>query len=74
MTVEDLIYELENLNPETEVRFASQPSWPFEYSIREIVICNDEGRNGGEEKEVVYLGEGRQLGYLPGTAKDELGW
>ena len=74
MTVEDLIYELENLNPETEVRFASQPSWPFEYSINEIVVCNDEGRNGREEKEVVYLGEGRQLGYLPGSAKDELGW
>lgn len=74
MTVEDLIYELESLNPETEVRFASQPNWPFEYSITEVVVCSDGGRNGKEEKEVAYLAEGRQIGYLPGTAKDELGW
>ena len=29
MTVADLIYELEQLNPEAQVRFASQPNWPF---------------------------------------------
>ena len=74
MTVQDLIDELEYLNPETEVRFASQPNWPFEYSITEVVVCSDEGRNGEEEKQVAYLGEGRQIGYLPGAAKDELGW
>ena len=72
MTVQDLIDELEYLNPETEVRFASQPSWPFEYSISEVVVANVEKR--GEEEEVAYLGEGRQIGYLPGSAKEELGW
>jgi hypothetical protein len=26
------------------------------------------------EKEMVYLEEGRQVGYLPAEAKEELGW
>ena len=72
MTVQELIDELEYLDPETEVRFASQPSWPFEYSISEVIVANVEKR--GEEEEVAYLGEGHQIGYLPGSAKEELGW
>ncbi len=50
------------------VRFASQPSWPFEYSIYGVVptIVNGE--------DMVYLEEGKQVGYLPKEAKDELGW
>lgn len=51
-----------------EVRFASQPNWPFEYSINDAVpVKTDDG-------EIIYLEEGTQLGYLPGEAKDELGW
>jgi hypothetical protein len=68
MTVEELMYELEGLDPNSEVRFASQPSWPFEYNIAGIVSVEVDG------EEVVYLEEGRQLGYLPGEVKDELGW
>jgi len=66
MTVQELINELEYLNPEAEVRFASQPSWPFEYSITEVVVS--------DEEEIAYLGEGRQIGYLPGNVTDKLGW
>jgi len=33
MTARDLIRELEDLDPDTEVRIMSQPSWPFEYAI-----------------------------------------
>jgi hypothetical protein len=95
----------------TEVRFASQPSWPFEYSIRQVVTpeadqecqecggafddhdpecpnlvnphaCANCGNNPGQHEPgcpqatgtVVYLGEGSQLGYLPGPAKNALGW
>ena len=53
---------------EKEVRFASQPNWPFEYSIED---------NYGEPVETanaVYLAEGRQIGYLPGEVKEQLGW
>ena len=74
MTVADLIAELEFMNPDTEVRFASQPSWPFEYSIDDIVEVEVEKRNTDETETVVYLAEGRQLGYLPGAAKNELMW
>lgn len=51
---------------EIEVRFASQPSWPFEYSI-EIMTPH-------EHNKIIYLAEGRQIGYLPGEVKDQLGW
>ena len=69
MTVAELIQELEYLDGDLEVRFASQPNWPFEYSIRNVVVV------GHEYKQItVYLEEGRQLGYLPGDAKEELGW
>ena len=68
------MYELEQLNPDAQVRFASQPSWPFEYSIYSIVQVEIEDRSTGDVVETVYLEEGRQIGYLPKEAKDELGW
>lgn len=37
MNVQELIDRLQEMNPEAEVRFASQPSWPFEYSIEKVV-------------------------------------
>jgi len=27
-----------------------------------------------DDGEIIYLEEGRQIGYLPSEAKDELGW
>ena len=74
MTGADLMYELEQLNPDAQVRFASQPSWPFEYSIYSVVQVEIEDRSTGDVVETVYLEEGRQIGYLPKEAKDELGW
>lgn len=38
MTVQELIEILEDSNPDAEVRFASQPSWPFEYSIADVHV------------------------------------
>jgi len=37
MIVQELINELEGMNPEAEVRLATQPSYPFEYSVNEVV-------------------------------------
>ena len=74
MTVAELIAELEFMNPDTEVRFASQPNWPFQYSIYDIVEVEVEKRNTDETETVVYLVEGSQIGYLPSESKDELGW
>ena len=72
MTVEELIEELKFYDGELEVRFASQPSWPFEYSISGVVQTTIREHNN--RYEAVYLEEGRQLGYLPKEAKEELGW
>lgn len=65
MTVEELKEMLEEMDDDKEIRFAGQPNWPFEYSIRSTYA---------ENNDAIYLAEGRQLGYLPGDIKDELGW
>ena len=79
MTVGKLIEELRLFDQEAQVRFASQPSWPFEYSINGVVqaVVDKSDKytyDGYEQEDVVYLEEGRQIGYLPSGAKEELGW
>ena len=74
MTVRQLIEELEFMNQDAEIRFASQPNWPFEYDIVGVVLAEVEDRRTEEVTEIVQLEEGRQIGYLPKEAKDELGW
>ncbi len=68
MTVRELIEELKYMDEDATVRFASQPSWPFEYSINGVV------QTTVKDQDTVYLEEGRQVGYLPKEAADELGW
>lgn len=68
MTVSELKEILEHYDDDMEVRFASQPNWPFEYSILDAVLAHV------DEEDVIYLEEGQQLGYLPREAKEELGW
>ncbi len=75
MTVGELKDVLLTLPPEAEVRFASQPSWPFEYDIDSAISVRVLDRDGEETDEsIVYLEEGRQIGYLPINAKVELEW
>ncbi len=83
MNIAELINELEDMRDvvgdDAEVRYASQPSWPFEYSISNIITMTNEMREEHDRAElqgenVVYLAEGSQLGYLPEDAKNELGW
>ena len=77
MTVEELLCELEGMEPDAEVRLAMQPSWPFEYSIGGIVqvsAVDDESVPEDELPQLIYLSECRQLGYLPGYVSEELGW
>ena len=73
MTVQELIEELKYMDGDATVRFASQPSWPFEYSIYGVVQTTVRD-NEDNERDMVYLEEGRQVGYLPAEAKEELGW
>lgn len=62
------------MNPDAEVRLAEQPQWAFEYSIDRVAEVTLDEDSRSECADVVYLAEGRQLGYLNETASDELGW
>jgi hypothetical protein len=68
MTVRDILNRLDGLDPETEVRFAFQPNYPLEYSIDDIVEVNIDG------EEIIYLGQGEQIGYLQEEVVDALSW
>ena len=76
MAIRDLIEALEEIAEQHDdnviVRLATQPSWPFEHSISEAVAVEVE--ENGHDVNVCYLGEGRQVGYLPGAAAVALGW
>lgn len=45
MTAQELIEQLQGVDPDTEVRLAQQPQWPFEYSVGQVVRV----RTGGPE-------------------------
>ena len=85
MNVAELIERLEDMDPEAEVLFISQPHWPFEYSIDGLVtraeveeVDNDRhddepGKReyrDGESANDVLLVEGRQLRYGSKSAWD----
>jgi len=78
MTVSELMYQLENLPQDAEVLFASQPAWPFEYSIGGVFTTDDDPDGELPDYEpvnsVVYIYEGAQLGYLDENAREQLGW
>jgi hypothetical protein len=79
--LEDLREELGG-NGDIEVRLMHQPEWPFEYDIAGVVSTRDilDGEPDEDEDEdesfatqgdaddVVYICEGRQLGYGSKTA------
>ena len=48
MTVSELKEILEHYDDDMEGRFASQPSWPFEYSILDAVLAHV------DEEDVIY--------------------
>lgn len=66
MDAKTLIGKLKDLDPETEIRIAVLPNYPFavESSATSLV---DMG-------EVAYIGEGSQIGYLSLEASQALGW
>ncbi len=48
---------------------AQQPRWAMEYTVSEVVEAEVE-----DNRDVVYIGEGTQVGYLPDAAAEALGW
>ena len=74
MTVQELIEALSAMNPDAEVRIAHQPSWPFELSIGSVVSAETYDDPSGLMCDNVWIGEGSQIGYLPGDVKSAFGW
>jgi hypothetical protein len=79
MRIRDLISQLEDIAEQHEdnvvVKLAMQPSWPFEYSIGDVVEVKQTKKEKQQGEPVVcVLGEGQQLGYLSGAAARALGW
>jgi len=85
MNVAELIERLEEMDPEAEVLFISQPHWPFEYSVSGLAtraeiedVDNDlhDDEPGervyrdGESANDVLLVEGSQLRYGSKSAWD----
>jgi hypothetical protein len=67
MKVKDLIEQLQDCNPEAEVRLACQPRWAFEYSVENNIVQS-------EDENCVYLAEKKQIGYLSSEIASELCW
>ena len=79
MKVQELIEILENMDPDATVLLATQPAWPFEYSIEGVVtrwdftefdphnrfehMTNDGGLGSDPVSSDVLLLEGTQLRY-----------
>lgn len=68
---------LRDYDPDTPIRLATQPGWRFEYTLGRVVLTpNDDEGDGTEPTSdpVVWIAEGRQVGYLPPIARNALGW
>jgi hypothetical protein len=79
MTIAELIERLEDyrdaLGGEAEVRLMTQQNWPFDNEIRGVASLSEvHGQDPedfdaeGDAEHVVYIIEGRQLGYGTATA------
>lgn len=76
MTAGELAEALAAVDPDTEVRLATQPAWPLQYGVDGVVAIK---APGGEAGIVVYLGEGAppsddESPYVPQEVADTLGW
>ncbi len=78
MTVEELVCELRRFPDYAEVRIAEHdntyhPTCAIKAVVEDNVTEQDE-RQREHKKLIVYIAEGRQLGYLPGKAMHDLDW
>jgi hypothetical protein len=76
-TVGELIAALHRYDPATPIRFATQPGYPLEHTLGQVVCTPDDAESDGTPRTqppVVWLSEGEQVGYLPGPVRNALGW
>jgi hypothetical protein len=77
--VGELITALEQYDPTTPIRLATQRGYPLEFTVGQVVCTPDDAEYPGPARTdlpppVVWLGEGSQIGYLPGLATNALAW
>jgi hypothetical protein len=70
MTVKELIEILECLDGDAEVTIMSQPNYPLEHRIDNVVTSHDIG--DGDQPIEVYIVEGSQVGYGKRKAWDHI--
>jgi hypothetical protein len=76
-TVGDAIAALSAYDPTTPLRVATQPGYPMQHLLAQVVCTPDDAEGDGTPPAgppVVWLGVGEQVGYLPESAADALGW
>ncbi|MGW4115263.1 hypothetical protein ACWEFJ_30685 [Actinosynnema sp. NPDC004786] len=76
-TVGAAIAALSVHEPTTLLRVATQPGYPMEHLLARVVRTPDDAEGDGApptEPPVVWLGVGEQVGHLPESAADALGW
>jgi hypothetical protein len=71
-TVGDLIVALECYDLDTRIRLASQPGWPFEYTIGGIALTPDDAEhNGTATTDEPVCGSGGPSGRLPARHRQQ---
>ena len=77
MKVRQLLDTLSEYSPEAEVRLLHQPRYPLASALGGVIgeseVRDHEGRDLGDEPEVVYLLEGEPLGYGRANAWEAAG-
>jgi hypothetical protein len=67
LTVDQLIHQLQTLDPALPVYLAINPDWPYSHRIGRIIEIS--GTNGA-----VYIAENGQAGVLPPDVRTQLEW
>ncbi|MFD4337869.1 hypothetical protein ACFWPP_11845 [Streptomyces anulatus] len=65
LTVAHLLRQLQDLDPNLQVRLAVNPDFPFAHFVGTEVVVTDG---------MAFLAEDGQEGYLPARARDALAW
>lgn len=76
-TVGDVIAALSAYDPTTLLRITAQPGYPMQHHLARVVCTPDDAEGDGTpptDPPVVWLGVGEQVGHLPASAADALGW
>ncbi len=73
-TVGDLIAALQNCNPDSPIRWISTTLDYTTYAVEEVRVATARTNRDETPREIVWLCEGDEIGYLPGSVMDTWDW